>query len=83
TNKKFNRLVNNLKNNFNIEPDFKIAIYKSSINNYIEKYIGSYNNMIDSLNNDSEFNKNISNKGAHKLYLLAMSSKDSSFHSLI
>ncbi|ABU60611.1 hypothetical protein FM755_04740 [Francisella tularensis] len=83
TNKKFNRLVNNLKNNFNIEPDFMIAIYKSSINNYIEKYIGSYNKMIDSLNNDSEFNKNISNKGALKLYLLAMSSKDSSFNSLI
>ncbi|MDE4951384.1 hypothetical protein, partial [Francisella tularensis] len=74
TNKNFYRLVNNLKNNFNIEPEFMIAIYKSSINNYIDKYIVSYNKMIDSLNNDSEFNKNISNKVALKLYLLAISS---------
>lgn len=81
--KKFNRLLNNLKSNFNIEPDFMIAIYKSSINNYNQKYIESYNKMIDSLNNDSEFNKNISSKNTLNLYLLAMSSKDSSFNSLI
>ncbi|MBK2257607.1 hypothetical protein [Francisella philomiragia] len=81
--KKFDRLLNNLKNNFNIEPDFMIAIYRSSINNYNSKYIDSYNRMINKLNNDSEFSKNISNKNALNLYLLAMSSKDSSFNSLI
>lgn len=39
--------------------------------------------MIDRLNNDTEFSKNISNKNALNLYLLAMSSKDSSFNSLM
>ncbi|MBK2029441.1 hypothetical protein IB655_08655 [Francisella noatunensis] len=82
-NKKFDRLLNSLKSNFNIEPDFMIAIYKSSINNYSAKYINSYNRMIDRLNNDTEFSKNISNKNVLNLYLLAMSSKDSSFNSLI
>ncbi|WP_395167089.1 hypothetical protein [Francisella salimarina] len=82
-NKKFNRLLNNLKDNFNIEPDFMIAIYKSSINNYNSRYIESYNRMIDKLNSDSDFSKNISNKNALNLYLLAMSSKDSSFNNLI
>lgn len=82
-NNKFNRLIENLKNNYNIEPDFMIAIYKSSINNYNSKYIQAYTQMISELNSDTEFNKNITSKNSLNLYLLAMSSKDSSFNSLI
>ncbi|APC91217.1 hypothetical protein CGC44_02405 [Francisella opportunistica] len=82
-NKKFNRLIENLKSNYNIEPDFMLAIYKSSINNYNSQYIKAYTQMIDELNSDPEFNKNITSKNPLNLYLLAMSSKDSSFNSLI
>ena len=82
-NNKFDRLIENLKNNYNIEPDFMIAIYKSSINNYNSKYIQAYTQMINELNNDPEFNKNITSKNSLNLYLLVMSSKDSSFNNLI
>ncbi len=82
-NNKFDRLIENLKNNYNIEPNFMIAIYKSSINNYNSKYIQAYTQMINELNSDPEFNKNITSKNSLNLYLLVMSSKDSSFNSLI
>ncbi|OIN83414.1 hypothetical protein [Francisella sp. TX07-6608] len=82
-NRKFNRLIENLKTNYNIEPHFMIAIYKSSINNYNSKYIQAYTQMINELNSDPQFNKNIISKSSLNLYLLAMSAKDSSFNSLI
>ena len=55
-NNKFDRLIQNLKNNYNIELNFMIAIYKSSINNYNSKYIQAYTQMINELNSNLEFN---------------------------
>lgn len=82
--KKFNKLINNLRTNYNIEPDFLIAIYNSSIKNYNAKYIDAYNQMINKLNNDDrQFSKNISSKDSLNLYLLSMSSNDASFNNLI
>ena len=82
--KKFNKLINNLRTNYNIKPDFLIAIYNSSIENYNVKYIDAYNQMINKLNNDDrQFSKNISSKDSLNLYLLSMSSNNASFNNLI
>ncbi|QIW10519.1 hypothetical protein [Francisella sp. LA112445] len=84
-NEKFNKLITNLKTNYDIEPDFLIAIYNSSINNYNAKYINAYNQMINVMNNvdNYQFSKNISSKDSLNLFLLAMSSNDASFNNLI
>ncbi|MFC4892151.1 hypothetical protein ACFPDQ_03710 [Pseudofrancisella aestuarii] len=82
-NKRFDKLITNLKDNYDINPDFIASIYKNSVQHYETNYIQAYNNIIDDLNADNNFEQQINSKESLTLYLSVMTSKDSSFNNLI
>ncbi|APC97619.1 hypothetical protein [Francisella frigiditurris] len=82
-NKKFDQLLTDLKDNYNINPDFIASIYKNSVHHYEKNYIQAYNNIIDNLNADDNSEQQVNNKETLNLYLSVMTSKDSSFNNLI
>lgn len=82
-NKKFDQLLTNLKDNYNINPDFIASIYRNSVQHYEKNYIQAYNDIINNLNADDSFEQRITNKETLNLYLSVMTSKDSSFNNLI